>query len=145
MSVFSSSLDALVNVSAVSYTHLDVYKRQVHTCAPEKGENAIFQMPDLLEGVTPNGFSQVLEMVTEFFSDCTAPKLGLRTKEEYFAGEFIHRTVFTPVLIRTSGSFVEVGINVRFAYTTTEDELLRAFRRLCEEYEGCLLYTSRCV
>ena len=110
--------------------------KAVHTCAPEKGENAIFQMPDLLEGVTPNGFSQVLEMVTEFFSDCTAPKLGLRTKEEYFAGEFIHRTVFTPVLIRTSGSFVEVGINVRFAYTTTEDELLRAFRRLCEEYEG---------
>ena len=110
--------------------------KAVHTCAPEKGENAIFQMPDLLERVTPNGFSQVLEMVTEFFSDCTAPKLGLRTKEEYFAGEFIHRTVFTPVLIRTSGSFVEVGINVRFAYTTTEDELLRAFRRLCEEYEG---------
>ena len=110
--------------------------KAVHTCAPEKGENAIFQMPDLLEGVTPNGFSQVLEMVTEFFSDCTAPKLGLRTKEEYFAGEFIHRTVFTTVLIRTSGSFVEVGINVRFAYTTTEDELLRAFRRLCEEYEG---------
>lgn len=110
--------------------------KAVHTCAPKKGENAIFQMPGLLEGVTPNGFSQVLEMVTEFFSDCTAPKLGLRTKEEYFAGEFIHRTVFTPVLITTSGSFVEVGINVRFAYTTTEDELLRAFRRLCEEYEG---------
>lgn len=110
--------------------------KAVHTCAPEKGENAIFQMPGLLAGVTPNGFSQVLEMVTEFFSDCTAPKLGLRTKEEYFAGEFIHRTVFTPVLITTSGSFVEVGINVRFAYTTTEDELLDVFNRLCQEYGG---------
>lgn len=62
--------------------------------------------------------------------------MGLRTKEEYFAGEFIHRTVFTPVLITTSGSFVEVGINVRFAYTTTEDELLDVFNRLCQEYGG---------
>ena len=29
-----------------------------------------------------------------------------------------------------------MGINVRFAYTTTEDELLDVFNRLCQEYGG---------
>lgn len=112
--------------------------KAVHTCAPEKGENAIFLMGRQLKQfpMESNSFSRVLDMLTENFSDYYGEKLGLPEKEEYFAGEFIHRTVFTPVLIRTVGTCIEVGINVRFAYTTTEDELLRAFGRLCEEYGG---------
>lgn len=115
--------------------------RAVHTCAPEKGDNAIFRMSSQMQGIAFNRFSRILNMLTDYFSDCSAPKLTLPEKEAYFAGEFIHRTVFTPVLIRTKGEFIEVGINIRFAYTTTEEELLTAFGHLCEEYDGEIVST----
>lgn len=110
--------------------------KAVHTCNPEKGNNAIFLMNRQLQEVAANGFSRVLDMLTDFFSDCYGRRLGLPEKEMYFDGEFIHRTVFAPVLLRTKGGFIEVGVNARFAYTTTEEELLDAFRSLCREYGG---------
>ena len=112
--------------------------KAVHTCAPEKGENAVFKMYHELQQrqLVPNGFSEVLRMITTVFEDQRAENLGLPEKDEYYAGEFIHRTIFTPVLLRSRGDCVEVSVNVRFAYTTTEEELLRAFRRLCREQGG---------
>ena len=47
------SLDNLINMVAVSYTHLDVYKRQVMTCA------AMMNIPhDIIEAAAIDGASK---------------------------------------------------------------------------------------
>lgn len=112
--------------------------KAVHSCQPEKGRNAIFDMVDELtaRGIADNKLLRVLYMLKDMFDDYYGQKLGIATKEEYYNGEFIHKNVFTPVIIQMTKDAVRVGVNVRFAYTTEDEELTEAFERLCQEHGG---------
>ncbi|HKM28659.1 MAG TPA: M20/M25/M40 family metallo-hydrolase [Anaerovoracaceae bacterium] len=118
--------------------------KAVHSCQPEKGRNAIFDMANELaaRGISDNRLLRILYMLKDKFEDCYGENLGLTHKEEYYNGEFIHKNVFTPVIIQMTEHSVKVCINVRFAYTTDSSELTALFEGICREEKGSIVEIS---
>lgn len=112
--------------------------KTVHSCQPEKGENAIFRMAELVTETEheDNQLCRILIMLREKFASLYGKELDLYSKSEMYEGEFVHRNVFAPTLVRTKENRLSVNINVRFAYGTSEDEIIAAFSHLAEDYGG---------
>lgn len=119
--------------------------RAAHTCDPTQGLNAITLMnryvnSPFMEEVIPNSYTRILGLLDEYFGDsCYGEKLDLEQKSEYYQGEFIHRNVFTPSVMRTTEEGVEVTINIRFAYTTTREELVHAIEKMIAPLDGKII------
>ncbi|WP_130861507.1 Sapep family Mn(2+)-dependent dipeptidase [Bacilliculturomica massiliensis] len=119
--------------------------KAVHSCQPEKGENAIFLMARELrkrerDGLAPEDSQllRLLYMVDEKFGDLYGKALGMESGSEYYNGEFVHRNVFSPTIFRTEGGEARVHINVRFPYGTDPREILEGLRRTAESCGGRL-------
>lgn len=123
---------------------ITVSGRGTHSCQPEKGENAIFAMADKLVTMEhcENQLSRILMMLKEKFSSIYGKELGLYNKSEMYHGEFVHRNVFAPTLMRTEGGILSVNVNVRFAYGTREEEIIEGLERLAGEYGGTMKVNS---
>ena len=122
----------------VSYTHLDVYKRQLQELPPAPG----LTPSDALDPL--DGMRNALNCGLDFLN--TAQRCGLSSPQEAAAPFTVH---FNPTFCR---------LTLRFSIGELIDGLLRhwiagAFARisspfigaLCLLGIGCLLYTSRCV
>ena len=110
-----------------------------HTCLPDKGVNALFKMKEKLDAeykLADNTCKKVIDLRYDYFNDFVGAKLGLAPKEEYYLGEYIHKNMYTPSVIRTTEDGVDVVVNGRFAYTTTKEEIQTAFEAMCEAYGG---------
>ncbi len=112
--------------------------KAVHSSQPEKGDNAIFHLADEIEKFQPrsNELYQVLLLLRDKFSDIFGKALGLYSNSDTYQGEFVHRNTFSATLIKTEGNRLSVHINVRFAYGTESDEILRVLEKLSAEYGG---------
>ncbi len=116
--------------------------KAVHTCLPDKGINALFVMKEKLDAeykVAYNTCRKVIDVIYDYFHDIVASKLGIAPKDEYYLGEYIHKNVFTPSVIRTTEQGVDVTVNGRFAYTTTKEEIQTAFEAMCDAHGGKLV------
>ena len=110
-----------------------------HTCLPDKGVNALFKMKEKLDAeykLADNTCKKIMDMLYDNFSDFVGAKLGLDSKDEYYLGEYIHKNMYTPSVIKSTEDCVEVAVNGRFSYTTTKAEIQTVFEKLCEEYGG---------
>lgn len=118
--------------------------KAVHSCQPEKGENAIFNMAELVAETEhgDNQLSRILVMLREKFGSLYGKELGLYSKSETFNGEFVHRNVFAPTTVRTKGNQLSVNVNVRFAYGTAEEEIIAALAHLAKDYGGTIKVAS---
>lgn len=118
--------------------------KAVHSCQPEKGENAIFNMAGLVAETEhgDNQLSRILVMLKEKFASLYGKELGLYSKSETYHGEFVHRNVFAPTTIRTKGNQLLVNVNVRFAYGTAEEEIIEALAHLAKDYGGTIKVAS---
>ncbi|MBR5740313.1 MAG: Sapep family Mn(2+)-dependent dipeptidase, partial [Firmicutes bacterium] len=103
--------------------------KSVHSCQPERGDNAIFRLKEMLDerDLAPNKLKTLLDAVTEDLSDPFGSKVGLYSDSEYYMGEFVHRNSFAPTILRTEGGKAVLNINVRFPYGEDSDRIVRRF------------------
>ncbi|MDY3238832.1 MAG: Sapep family Mn(2+)-dependent dipeptidase [Anaerovoracaceae bacterium] len=114
-----------------------------HSCLPDKGINAVFLMKEELQNnhvIGENTCSRVLDLLYDHFSDFVGQALGIEKKEEYYKGEYIHKNMFTPSVIKTTQDGVEVLVNCRFAYTTSREEIRTAFETMAAKLGGEIIY-----
>lgn len=129
------------NGVAADYKSLTAEGKAVHSCQPEKGENAIFNLAVLIAKAEhcENQVSRVLMMLREKFGSLYGEEIGLYSESEIYNGEFVHRNVFAPTLIRTEENHLLVNINIRFAYGTDEKKIITVLNELAEAYGGTLI------
>jgi succinyl-diaminopimelate desuccinylase len=120
------------------HTVLKVQGKAVHSCQPEKGTNAIFEMADLLStmNLSENRIYSLLMMVNEKLTDIYGKELGLFSDSEYYNGEFVHRNVFSPTMFKIKNGVVKINVNVRFPYGADETRILETFQKIAEDYQG---------
>ena len=101
--------------------------KAVHSCQPERGNNAIFILKDELKamGVASNKLMKLLEAVSEDLSDPFGSKVGLYSEDEYYMGEFVHRNAFSPTIFKAEDGIATLNVNLRFPYGE-EAENIRA-------------------
>ena len=121
-------------VAAVSYTHLDVYKRQV---VRDRADNCIIVCS--IENLDPMG-------VHTGDSITVAPAQTL-TDKEYQRLRDASIAVLRKIGVDTGGSNVQFGINAETGRVVVIEMNPRVSRSsaLASKATGCLLYTSRCV
>jgi|LSQX01.1.fsa_nt_gb succinyl-diaminopimelate desuccinylase len=119
---------------------LESWGKSAHSCQPEKGENAIINLCHRLkeEPLEENSLSRVVKVLREKFADIYGKEIGLYSEDEYYNGEFIHRNTIAVTMITTGDNEATLNFNVRFAYGTTEEEILEAFRRVASEMGGAI-------
>ena len=129
---------------AVERKTLTTGGKAVHSCQPEKGENAIFHMADLIAETEhcENQISRILAMLKAKFASLYGAEIGLYSEGEMYNGEFVHRNVFAPTLVRMEDDHLLVNVNVRFAYGTSEAEITDAFMQLAQFYGGTVKLLS---
>lgn len=112
--------------------------KAVHSSMPEKGENAILKMAEKLHSMnlSPGALLDITEMIRRRLSDIYGRGVGLYSRSEYYNGEYIHRNVISPTLIRTEKNYLELTINIRSSYESSEEEVVAAVRKFCEEEGG---------
>ena len=127
-----------VSLGAVSYTHLDVYKRQ------------LLEMTDRLEAEAGH-----IEMTFVYFVNKAAPVSGVQSLMDYevtFTGEIragqpaMNLKVVTPVtsLCPCSKKISQYGAHNQRSHVTISVRT-RGFIGIEDLIDLCLLYTSRCV
>lgn len=112
--------------------------KAVHACQPEKGENAILKMAaEILEmDCDESGIAQVADMLLNYFSDCEGTSLGLRSESEFYNGEFVHRNIFTPTMMKATEKGTTIVVDIRYAIGTEFDEIHRVFQKLAQRFGG---------
>lgn len=111
--------------------------RSCHSCDPSKGENAIFNLIEKLRDKgADSAVMKILEMLKDAFEDCYGSSLPIYKENEYFEGEWVHRNVFSPTLVRTEGNELRVTVDVRFAYGTEAEEIVNCIGELAGSCGG---------
>lgn len=110
-----------------------------HSCDPSKGDNAVFNILDELRRRQADGeLIRILEMLQTAFGDIYGKNLPIYKEDEYYDGEWVHRNVFSPTLVKTRGSRLIVTVDVRFAYGTEDEEIVRCIGELASSCGGRL-------
>lgn len=114
--------------------------KAVHSCQPEKGENAIFNMVKHLSNLNlkQNKLLDLVYMINEKFSDLNGKALGLYNQSEYYNGEFVHRNVFTPTILNVKNNVATLIVNIRYSYGTDAQDIIDTFKNLAKYYGGSL-------
>lgn len=110
----------------------------VHSCQPERGENALFVLRDMLKekGVAENKLMTLIDVITDAFADVYGKAIGMYDESEYYKGEFVHRNAFAPTLFHAEDGKACININNRFAYGTQEQDLYEGMVKFAENYGG---------
>ena len=112
--------------------------RSIHSCEPEKGNNAIFILRDELKnrGLAKNKLLDLLDAVAEDFADPFGSKVGLYSKDEYYMGEFVHRNAFAPTIFKAENGIAEINVNVRFPYGEDSLRIQKQFESWAKAHGG---------
>lgn len=118
--------------------------KSVHSCQPEKGENAVFIMAEKLGNadLKENRLSAILQELRGKLSDVYGRAMGIYSRSEYYNGEFVHRNVLSPTVFHIEEEVLTVNVNIRFAYGSQPEEIVNHFRRLAEYMGGTLEISS---
>lgn len=84
----------------------------------------------------------LLQMIADSFEDIYGKAIDLYSKSEYYNGEFVHRNVFCPTMLRTRDGQLLLHINVRFAYGTDAQEIIDAIDARMKPYYGKITFTE---
>ena len=116
--------------------------KSVHSCQPERGENALFVLCDMLKekGVAPNKLMYLIEAVTAAFRDVNGTGIGLCSESEYYEGEFVHRNAFSPTIFNAKDGVATVNINNRFPYGAREEEIYAGIKSFADNHDGIIKF-----
>ena len=111
---------------------------QCHSSQPEMGVNAMLLMGDELDkkGLTPNALSELLKAICSDFRDSEGGSLGLRSEDEYYQGEFVHRNIFTPTVLKAKDGKAEFTVNVRSAYGESQEKIIETLDNWAKAHGG---------
>ncbi len=109
-----------------------------HSSMPENGLNSIMLLGRELKGLglEDNKLLKLLCAVTDDFSDSYGEKLGLRSETDYYQGEFVHRNVLTPTILKAKDGKAELAVNVRFPYGERSKRIIDRLNSWAEEHGG---------
>lgn len=112
--------------------------KAVHSCQPERGDNAMFILTDQLKEMElePNKLLSLLEAVREDMSDPFGSKVGLHSENEYYMGEFVHRNAFAPTIFKTKDGKATINVNVRFPYGEDSKRIQDNFENWAKAHGG---------
>ncbi len=112
--------------------------KAVHASQPEKGKNAIMGMAKRLVQMDLKGSPLLIvaNMLIDYFDDREGAALGLKSESDYFDGEFVHRNIFTPAIIKANEEHTKITFDIRYAYGTDFGEIAKAFDKLASKLGG---------
>lgn len=115
--------------------------KSVHSCQPELGRNAIFELYKKLNAMelADNRLLDILHMLTDRFEDVYGETLGLKSESEYYMGEFVHVNCFAPTIAKVMDGKLKVHINVRYPYGACADDISTTIEEIFREYGGKLV------
>ncbi len=133
-----ATLEHFVGGISTDKKNLEASGKAVHSSQPEKGDNALFRLADMVEQEHPvrNDLYSILIMLRDRFSSIFGKELGLYSPGETYQGEYVHRNAFSATLTKMEGSRLSVHINCRFAYGTESDEIVQVLSELAVQYGG---------
>lgn len=111
--------------------------KSVHSCLPARGENAIINMCKIIKNMNMKGdLSNICCKILEKLAaeDCSG--IGLKSKTEFYNGEYVHINCISPTIIETKEKNVILSINFRFVYGLDPDNLYQIFEDLARELGG---------
>lgn len=116
--------------------------KSVHSCQPERGENALFVLCDMLKEkcVSSNKLMNLIEAVTDAFRDVNGTGIGLCSESEYYEGEFVHRNAFSPTIFKASDGVATVNINNRFPYGVSEEKIYAGIKSFADKHDGVIKF-----
>lgn len=123
----------------ISAKNLEIKGKAVHSSMPAKGENAIY----LLAGKCRNDgvcgrLAEILYFLTDCFASIYGEEIGLKSEEEYYRGEFVHRNTFSLTMFKTEGQQVRAHVNIRYAFGTEPEDIIRVLEDLAKKSGGRL-------
>jgi len=120
---------------------ITAYGKGVHSCQPERGDNALFRLCDMLkeEGACENQLMRLMETVKDTFEDIFGSRLGLYSESEYYQGEFVHRNAFSPTMFHVRDGKAYVTINNRYPYGASYEEILEKLKDFAVKNGGELV------
>ena len=109
-----------------------------HSSQPEMGINAMLLMGDELKkrALAENRLLRLLFDVCDDFRDHEGGSLGLRSESEYYEGEFVHRNIFTPTILKSKDGKAEFTVNVRFAYGQSRELIIETLDKWAKDHSG---------
>ncbi|MCR5182716.1 MAG: Sapep family Mn(2+)-dependent dipeptidase [Clostridia bacterium] len=118
--------------------------KSVHSCQPERGDNAIFRLKEMLDekGLAPSKLGELLNAVARDLSDPFGSKVGLYSADEYYMGEFVHRNAFSPTIFKAENGRAILNINVRFPYGEEPANIIKHFEDWAAPLNGKTLRES---
>ncbi len=109
-----------------------------HSSQPEHGVNSIMLLAEELKGLCleDNKLLRLLYAAADDFSDNYGEKLGLKSEGDYYQGEFVHRNVLTPTILKAKDRRAEMAVNVRFPYGEHSKRITDRLSSWAEEHGG---------
>lgn len=119
-------------------SEIKVTGKACHSSQPEMGVNSIHLMGEELSkaGLAENKLLKLLNAVCDDFSDPYGEKLGLRSESDYYEGEFVHRNVLSPTILKAKDGKAELAVNVRFPYGEESERIIGRLTAWAEEHGG---------
>ena len=65
----------------------------------------------------------MIRKVSADLSDSLGRNVDLYSDGEYYEGEFVHRTILSPTILKSDGQTAQLNLNIRYAYGTQADEI----------------------
>ena len=117
---------------------IKVTGKACHSSQPEHGVNSIMLLGEELKGMCleDNKLLRLLYALTDDFSDSYGEKLGLRSESDYYQGEFVHRNVLTPTILKAKDGKAELAVNVRFPYGEESKRIIDRLTSWAEDHGG---------
>ncbi len=117
--------------------------KAVHSSMPEKGENALYILADKCRECGISGrLAEILSFLKEGFCSVYGKEIGLMSDGEHYHGEFVHRNTFSVTMLKTEDLKVRAHVNIRYAYGTDANDIIRVLEELAEKSGGRLEVTD---
>lgn len=106
-----------------------------HSAFPHLSVNPIVMLGKFLNTLTfkENAKSNAIKFVAENCYDYFGKGLGVYSESEYFEGEYMHRNVISPTVVKDDDSDCTVILNMRPVYGTTLECLEETFAKVSAE------------
>ncbi|WP_291565073.1 MULTISPECIES: Sapep family Mn(2+)-dependent dipeptidase [unclassified Clostridium] len=105
-----------------------------HSAYPQQGVNPIIMIGKFLNtlNLTNNAGAKLVKFIAEFCYDYFGEGLGLYSESEYLDGEYMHRNILSPTVVKGGNDIYDINLNMRPVYGTTVEGLKETLNKVCE-------------
>ncbi|GAA0123516.1 MAG: Sapep family Mn(2+)-dependent dipeptidase [Clostridium argentinense] len=106
-----------------------------HSAYPQQGVNPIIMLGKFLNtlDLKLNAGANLVKFIAEFCYDYFGKGLDLYSESEYLNGEYMHRNVISPTVVKFENNIYKINLNMRPVYGTTLEGLKETLSKVCEK------------